>query len=214
MAGKSFRGEVTNSVVELNLLDGDAGTLSYGIGGANNGEIKVVHKGDITQSSGFYADVTVKGLVIGTSCTQIRQSAFENCTGLTGSLVIPDSVTQIGSYAFLDCTGLTGSLVIPDSVTSIENFTFNDCTGFNGDLVIPDSVTSIGFYTFYNCSSLTALYTDTPAASWNAIGALGSTTALVNIYTGPNATGYDATWKSNQGTSATVSTWTNYPNIP
>ena len=80
MAGKSFRGEVTNSVVELNLLDGDAGTLSYGIGGTNNGEIKVVHKGDITSSSGFYdagsqfSGNDMKGLVIGTSCTSIGSS--------------------------------------------------------------------------------------------------------------------------------------------
>jgi len=26
--------------------------------------------------------------------------------------------------------------------------------------------------------------------------------------------GYDAAWKTAQNTSATVSTWTNYPNIP
>ncbi len=162
MAGKSFRGEVTNSVVELNLLDGDAGTLSYGIGGTNNGEIKVVHKGDIVQSDGFYdagsdfGSGDMKGLVIGTSCTSIGSSAFYYCGGLTGDLVIPDSVTTIegGPYAgaFLGTSGVT-SLTIGNSVTSIGDYAFYLCatSGTVGDLVIPDSVTSIGYYAFGNC---------------------------------------------------------------
>ena len=241
MSGKLFRGDISNSVVELNLLEGDAGSLSYGIGGTNNGEIKVVHKGDITSSSGFANDSTLKGLVIGTSCTSIGSSSFYYCTGLTGSLIIPDSVTSIeggsyagaflgstfngtltignsvtsiGDYAFYAMFNLIGDLVIPDSVTSIGYYAFGNCDALNGDLVIPSSVTSIGSRAFNYCSGLTALYTNTPAASWVGTSALGVTTALANIYTGPNATGYDATWKSNQGTTATVQPWTNYPNIP
>ena len=124
MAGKSFRGEVTNSVVELNLLDRDAGTLSYGIGGTNNGEIKVVHNGDIVQGSGFYdARNDMKGLAIGTSCTSIGSYAFYYCNQLTGDLVIPDSVTNIGSYAFYYCgSSLNGSLTIGSNVTSIGDY--------------------------------------------------------------------------------------------
>ena len=213
MSGKLFKGDISNSVVELNLLEGDAGSLSYSIGGTNNGEIKVVHKGDITSSSGFANDSTLKGLVIGTSCTSIGSSSFYYCTGLTGSLIIPDSVTTIGDFTFSDC-GFTGSLTIPDSVISIGYAAFQGCSGFNSSLTIPNSVTTIGTYAFQNCSSLTALYTNTPAASWVGTDALLSATALANIYTGPNATGYDATWKSNQGTTATVQSWTNYPNIP
>ena len=52
-------------------------------------------------------DTSLKGLVIGTSCTSIGNDAFYQCTGLTGSLVIPDSVTSIGVYAFGQCSGLT-----------------------------------------------------------------------------------------------------------
>ena len=217
---KTYKGDVTGNVVELNLLDANEGTLP------NLGTPTVVTKntgpnvveqiiGDIPSlqygfgSNGGY---DVKGLVIGTSCTSIGTDAFNNCTGLTGSLVIPDSVTTIGNYVFWSC-GFTGTLTIGNSVTSIENFAFYDCTGFTS-LVIPNSVTSIGYGVFYSCSSITALYTNTPAASWTGSGALYNTTALVNIYTGPNATGYDAAWKTREGTSATVSTWTNYPNIP
>ena len=162
MSGKLFRGDISNSVVELNLLDGDAGTLSYGLGGTNNGEIRVVHKGDITQSSGFYdagsdfGSGDMKGLVIGTSCTSIGSSAFYYCTNLTGDLVIPDSVTTIeGGYyagAFLGTSGVT-SLTIGNSVTSIGDYAFYLCVAYGavGDLVIPDSVLSIGYYAFGNC---------------------------------------------------------------
>jgi len=53
------------------------------------------------------SDTSLKGLVIGTSCTSIGSSAFYNCTDITGPLVIPDSVTSIGSFAFYFCSGLT-----------------------------------------------------------------------------------------------------------
>jgi len=101
-------------------------------------------------------DTSLKGLVIGTSCTSIGSSAFYYCTNLTGDLVIPDSVTTIegGSYAgaFLGTSGVT-SLTIGNSVTSIGDYAFYLCVGFGtvGDLVIPDSVVSIGYYAFGNC---------------------------------------------------------------
>ena len=249
MSGKLFKGDISNSVVELNLLDGDAGSLSYGIGGTNNGEIKVVHKGDITQSSGFYdagssqAGGDMKGLVIGTSCTSIGSNAFYYCDGLTGSLTIPDSVTSIGSYAFaywgistpigtltignsvasigsyaFSYSYFTGDLIIPDSVTTIGDSAFADWNFtnvlFNGNIVIGSGVTSIGSSAFYGVGT-TALYINCPASSWIGTNALIQTSPLTDIYVHADyVAGYDATWKSNQQTSATVSTWTNYPNIP
>ena len=249
MSGKLFKGDISNSVVELNLLEGDAGSLSYGIGGTNNGEIKVVHKGDITQSSGFYdagsslASNDMKGLVIGTSCTSIGSSAFYYCTGLTGNLVIPDSVTTIGSYAFgywgistpigtltignsvtsigsyaFSYSYFTGDLIIPDSVNTIGDSAFADWNFthvmFNGNIVIGSGVTSIGSNAFYGVGT-TALYINCPASSWIGTNALINTSPLTDIYVHADyATGYNATWKSNQQTSATVQPWTNYPNIP
>ena len=142
---KTYKGDVTGNVVELNLLDAIEGTLP------NLGTPTVVTRntgpnvveqivGDITSSSGFYFDSTVKGLVIGTSCTSIGSSAFYYCSGLTGDLVIPDSVTTIegGSYAgaFIGCSGVT-SLTIGNSVTSIGDYAFYNCYGFTDSLVIP-----------------------------------------------------------------------------
>ena len=232
---KFFKGDITNNVVELNLLDPAAVSNTPTIVTKNTGA-NVVEQivGDIS-SNAFYFDSSVEGLVIGTSCTSIGSLAFY-FAGISGDLVIPDSVTSIGDSAFGSfqnnitsltlgeslltignnsfefMEGVSGDLIIPDSVTSIDDGAFGGCS-FDGILRIENGVTSIGSSVFIS-TDLTALYTNTPASSWIGNNALGSSSALVNIYTGPNATGYDATWKSDQNTSATVSTWTNYPNIP
>jgi len=136
-------------------------------------------------------DSSLRGLVIGASCTSIGNYAFQSCTGLTGSLVIPDSVTTIGVYAFWSCTGLTGSLVIPDSVTRIETGAFRLCT------------------------SITAVYTNTPAASWVGTVALLETNSLTTMYVnGVTALGYTSGAQTFQGKSLTIAEWTNYPNTP
>ena len=69
----------------------------------------------------------VTNLVIPNDITEIKQSAFENCTGLT-SVTIPNSVTSIGYDAFNGCSGLT-EITIPNSVTTIGDDAFNGCTG-------------------------------------------------------------------------------------
>jgi len=218
---KFFKGDVTNGVVEFNLLDpavGAGGTTATVVTKNTPGP-NVVEQivGDIPEdrySFGSNGGYFVKGLVIGTSCTSIGSNAFNYCFALTGDLVIPDSVTSIDISAFYLCSGLT-SLTIGNSVTIIDTNAFYTCSALTGDLVIPDSVTSIGSFAFAYCSSITALYTNTPAASWFETDALNGTTALVNIYYGPNTNdgaGYSATFQG--GSGMTVSAWTNYPNIP
>ena len=56
---------------------------------------------------------------------RIRESAFNECTGLT-SVTIPSSVESIGKSAFADCTGLS-SIIIPNSVTYIGSEAFLYC---------------------------------------------------------------------------------------
>ena len=67
----------------------------------------------------IYSDVNheINELVIPDGITEIKGSAFSNCTGLT-SITIPNSVTSIGGSAFQGCTGLT-SIEIPNSVITI-----------------------------------------------------------------------------------------------
>lgn len=61
--------------------------------------------------------------------------AFQNCTGLTGSVSFPN-LTTIGdrglSNAFYNCTGLTGSVSFPNLTTIGSNglqYAFRNCTG-------------------------------------------------------------------------------------
>ena len=70
---QTFKGDVTNNVVELNLQAGadNIGTPTVAYDGTNNGEIAVQVMGDVDVSSGFQNDSSLKGLVIGTSCTSI-----------------------------------------------------------------------------------------------------------------------------------------------
>ena len=135
-------------------------------------------------------DSSLKGLVIGTSCTSIATYAFAFCTALTGDLVIPDSVTTIGNYAFDSCSGFTS-------------------------LVIPNSVTSIGTYAFYNCSGLTTAYLAPPLANVgsNAFQASGLSTiyakdAVANGWT------LGAGQTVGGKTGVTVIDWANYPVTP
>ena len=135
---------------------------------------------------GNYAFYDVNGLGSYTSLTSfslagtitsIGKSAFENCTGLTGTISIPASVTSIGASAFENCTGITalniaGSASIGEyafsdctgitsitktnisKVTSIGNYAFRDCTRLT-TVAIPSYVTSIGEYAFNGCTELT-----------------------------------------------------------
>ena len=135
------------------------------------------------------SDTSLKGLVIGTSCTSIGSSAFYNCTDITGPLVIPDSVTTIGGYPFWFC----------DNITTV---------------VLGSGLTHIGEEGFGLMLGLTTAYINCPASSFTGEGGFYSS-PVANIYVHADyVAGYDATWKTAQNTTATVSTWTNYPNIP
>ena len=69
----------------------------------------------------------------GSTLTGIRNSAFSDCTSLTG-ITMPANVTSIGNSAFYSCTNLV-SITIPSSVTSIGTGAFFSC----------DSLTSVTF---------------------------------------------------------------------
>ena len=76
-------------------------------------------------------------------------------TGKTGAYRVPDGVTGIGDSAFEDCTNLTG-IEFPDGFTSIGNSSFKGCSSL-ADVKLPNSLTQMGLYAFENCSSLTSV---------------------------------------------------------
>ena len=82
--------------------------------------------------------------------TAIGNSAFRNCSGLTG-VSIPGTVTSIGEYAFYSC-GRLHSVTFPTNLTTIGANAFY----YSGlySVTIPAAVTSIGSNAFRQCSSL------------------------------------------------------------
>ena len=86
-------------------------------------------------------DLVIPGQIDGCPVTEIGDSSFFCCAGLTG-VTIPDGVTYIGHLAFRSCTGLTSigtqsfccchglkQVVIPESVACIERGAFLGCSG-------------------------------------------------------------------------------------
>ena len=117
-----------------------------------------------------------------TELTEIGYYAFDNCSGLTGSLnlsactkltkiggsafrgcnfsgefKLPANITEIGEYAFYGCKGFTGSLDLSacTQLTKIESYAFSGCKGFTGALKLPANITKIDNMAFRNCSGFT-----------------------------------------------------------
>ena len=128
-----------------------------------------------------------KNTFIPSSVTEIGDSAFSYCSGLT-SIVIPSSVKEIGCAAFKDCANLAKITVSPENkyfdsrdncnaiISSESNTLLYGCQNtlipdsvkkIGGDafwgcsglknIEIPSSVTEIGEYAFYECSGLTSI---------------------------------------------------------
>ena len=114
----------------------------------NSTQIPVISIRDYAffQCSGFTGSLT-----IGNSVQTIGKGAFSSCSRFTGSLIIGNSVQTIGEGAFQICSGFTGSLTIPNSVQTIGDNAFFQCSGFTGSLTIGDSVKTIGVRAFWHC---------------------------------------------------------------
>ncbi|MGC9944112.1 MAG: leucine-rich repeat domain-containing protein [Verrucomicrobiota bacterium] len=96
----------------------------------------------------------VGGYIIPNSVNNIADSAFIDCSNLTG-VTIPNSVTTIEAYAFASCISLT-NVTIPNSATIIGEDAFQNCANLTS-VMIPDSITFIGQGLFYGCISLTSV---------------------------------------------------------
>ena len=102
---------------------------------------------------------TITKLTIEEGIKEIKASAFNQCTGIKGSLVIPEGVTKIGTLAFNKCSGFNGTLTLPSTLKSIGNGAFQLCSGFTGDLVIPEGVEILGTHVFNKCNGFNGTLT-------------------------------------------------------
>ena len=120
-------------------------------------EIKsVVIENGVTSigDTAFPECTNLTGVTIPESVTDIGEDIFSGCSSLT-SVTIPEGVTRINTNVFSGCSSLT-SVTIPNSVTSIESGAFEGCTGLTS-IAIPEGVTVIGGYAFSGCTGLTSI---------------------------------------------------------
>lgn len=80
----------------------------------------------------------------------IGDSAFENCTVLSGKLTLP-SVKTIGDSAFKNCTALSENFTLPN-VETIGGSAFENCTALNGTITL-SQVKTIGALAFRKCAT-------------------------------------------------------------
>ena len=149
---------LNNAVIHFASESGKCGdNVTYALD-AETGVLTISGTGDITdyeeQESPFYADYSIKQIVINDGVTGIGNNTFRSCSGVT-SVAMPDGLEKIGNYAFYSCSALTG-LTLPNGLKSIGDNAFYYCKGIT-DLALPDSLTSIGNYAFYVCTGLTSV---------------------------------------------------------
>nr|MCR5448378.1 leucine-rich repeat protein [Solobacterium sp.] len=107
------------------------------------------------RGSAFENCTEITSITIPDDVKRIEYRAFYNCTSLT-TITVPRSLTEVGREAFYNCSSLTTDIPVPDGQESIEEGTFYNCSNIK-NITIPDSVTHIGYHAFENCSGLTAV---------------------------------------------------------
>ena len=147
-------------------------------------------------------EVTIPAEIEGHPVTDIGNSAFANCSGMT-SITIPASVTSINASAFNGCSGLS-EVHISDLAAwcsiSFGSYNANPCyysqrLFLNGeeitDLVVPDGAMTIKNYAFRNCTRLSSI---TIPASVTSIGvrAFERCSGLTSIAVSSGNTVYDS----------------------
>ena len=170
----------------------------------------------------------VTELAIPASVTEIKNYAFEGCSGLT-SITIPDSVTSIGALAFVgtayydnsanwDADGvlyigkhliaakdtISGAYTIRNGTKTIASMAFEACSALTS-VTIPNGVTSIGEYAFAICNGLTSITISESVISIGD-GALYGCSGLTSIVI-PNSVisiGNEAFWSCSGLTSITI----------
>ena len=114
----------------------------------NNGTIT------ITGYTGPGGAVTIPDETNGLPVTSVADSAFRECTSLTG-ITFGTNITSVGGYVFHFCTNLT-SVSLPSSLTRVGDGMFSYCSSL-ANFSIPNSVTTIGHTAFLGCASLTSI---------------------------------------------------------
>ena len=129
----------------------------------------------------------IESVVIPSSVTSIKFSAFYGCNNLT-SVVISEGVTSIAAMAFAHCNNLK-SVKIPSTITSLEGNEFRSCSSLV-NVELSEGLTSIGQSTFYECFSLDSI--NIPSTVTNISDRAFSFCSLRSIEISANVTNIDS----------------------
>ena len=134
-----------------------------------------------------FQDSDIESVVIPSSVTSIKFSAFFGCNNLT-SVVISEGVTSIAAMAFAHCDNLK-SVKIPSTITSLEGNEFRSCSSLV-NVELSEGLTSIGQSTFYECFSLDSI--NIPSTVTNISDRAFSFCSLRSIEISANVTNIDS----------------------
>lgn len=126
-------------------------------------------------NSDAVGNLDIPATIDGYTVTDIAESAFKDCVGLTG-VNIPVTVKTIGCHAFDGCTKMT-SISIPESITVIEEYSFAN-SGLTA-VDIPNSVVEIRDYAFKNTKA--AIFEIPEGVSIVGTGAFSFNTSLAEV---------------------------------
>ncbi len=142
----------------------------------------------------------LKSVVIPEGVTKIDTATFRMCTSLE-KISIPSTVTSIGNQAFYGCKMLK-TVVLPENLQLIDNFAFWNCSSLNNiritaknigtsvfghdgpvnsnltDVDFTSNVETIGLKAFNGCDSVTNIYYEGNAASWDQVSVEGGNNVI------------------------------------
>ncbi|MDE5885346.1 MAG: leucine-rich repeat protein [Oscillospiraceae bacterium] len=90
---------------------------------------------------------------------------YKASSTLTGNFEIPDTVTDICESAFFGCTGLTG-VTFGAGISSIPNYAFSGCRGLE-EVKIPETVSNIGSNGLWHIAPFAVITIENPYCTIN-----------------------------------------------
>ena len=122
-------------------------------------EVKLPHGLKSIGQYAFYKCSKLKGISFPNSLQKLENSAFGDCSGMTGDLYLPDNITEIEYDAFHGCSNLDGTLHLPANLKRLTGGVFAECSKLHYDFAqLPQTLTSLGSSNFSGCM----LFTGTP----------------------------------------------------
>lgn len=88
--------------------------------------------------------------------TTISENCYNGCLGLT-EISIPENITIIKESAFINCTNITGSINLPTKLESLGSMAFGNCSSITEVNLLCSTTPTLNTSIFKNCTGLTKI---------------------------------------------------------